>query len=155
MDTAFPSFQLQLPGGELTTDKYSPTSLREWITEEEMRITVAGKAKFYWRLPEEWKNLARLWYSHTGDKWKRVKVSLLPATGEPTFTVTMANWSEEDLVIPARDRFCWVAAGEEEPEPLNLDQVEEVVGVDDQVQGDVVEPIHGDVGVNAVEGKEA
>ena len=58
----------------------------------------------------------------------------LPANGEPAITVTLANRTEEDLVIPAGDRFCWVTVGDREPEPLNLDQVEEVVGADDQVQ---------------------
>ena len=58
------------------------------------------------------------------------------------------------MVIPAGDRFCWVTVGEQEPEPLNLYQVEEVVGVDNQVQEDAAEPVHEDVGADAVENKE-
>ena len=69
-------------------------------------------------------------------------------------TVALTNRTEEDLVIPAGDRFCWVTAGEKKPDPLNLDQVGEVVGVDDQDHGDVIEPVHGDTGAAAVEDRE-
>ena len=59
----------------------------------------------------------------------------LPATGEPAITVTMANRTAEDLVIPARDRFCWVTVGDERPEPLHFEEVDKVVDADDQVTG--------------------
>ena len=116
---------------------------------------MAGKAKFCWKLPEEWKNCARLWYSYNGTRWKRKKVSPLPATGELTITVTWTNQTEEEWVIPAGDRFCWVTVRDKEPEPLNLEQVEEVGGTDDQVSEEVTEPVHEDHGADTVGGTEA
>ena len=91
-----------------------------------------------------------MWYSHTGAKWKRVNVSPLPATGEPAITVTMANRTAEDLVIPAGDRFCWVTVGDKKPEPLHFEEVVEVADIDDQVHEDVVERVHEDHGADAV-----
>ena len=131
-------------------DGYSTESPREWITKTETRIAAAGKAKFCWKLPREWRNLAQLWYSYTGAKWKRVNVLPLLVTGEPAITVTMANRTEEDLVIPTGDRFCWVTVGDERPEPLNFKEVNEVVDADDQVHEDVVEHVREDRGADSV-----
>ena len=99
--------------------------------------------------------MVQLWYSHTGAKWKRANVSPLPATGEPAITVTMANRMAEDLVIPAGDRFCWVTVSEEKPEPLHLEEVDEVVDVDDQVHEDVVGRVHEGHGAEVVDSPEA
>ena len=53
-------------------------------------------------------------------------------------------------MIPAGDRFCWVTISEEKPEPLQLEEVDEVVDVADQVHEDVVEQVHEDHGADAV-----
>ena len=91
-----------------------------------------------------------MWYSHTGAKWKRANVSPLPATGEPAITITKSNRTARELVIPTGDRFCWVTVGDEKPEPLDLEQVEEVVGAGDQVHEDVAELIHEGCGADTV-----
>ena len=52
---------------------------------------MAGKARFSWTVSEEWKSCARLWFSCTRAKWRRTKVSPLPAMGEPTITITVNN----------------------------------------------------------------
>ena len=40
--------------------------------------------------------------------------------------------------------------GDEKPEPLDLEQVEEVVAADDQVHEDVAEPVHEEGGAETV-----
>ena len=69
--------------------------------------------------------------------------------------MTISNGSEKEIVIPAGDLFCWVSAGESKPDPLNLDQVQEACGVEDQVHGDVVEPVHVEPDTVAVDEEEA